>query len=118
MKASIRWTITGRVSDFVDGINIKMEKSGGILEAMRLATQAREDNKKVMLGCMVESSVGISQSIYLSSRADYYDLDGPLLLENDIANGIKYDRESIQVDREIIGGPKLKRDVVEKYLIE
>jgi L-alanine-DL-glutamate epimerase-like enolase superfamily enzyme len=107
-----------KVSDFVDGVNIKMEKCGGILEGMKLASQAREDNKKVMLGCMVESSVGIAQSVYLSSRADYYDLDGPLLLESDIANGINYDRESIQVDREIIGGPKLKRDVVEKYLIE
>jgi len=107
-----------KVSDFVDGVNIKMEKCGGILEGMKLASQAREDSKKVMLGCMVESSVGIAQSVYLSSKADYYDLDGPLLLESDIANGIIYDRESIQVDREIIGGPKLKRDVVEKYLIE
>ncbi len=106
------------VANFVDGINIKMEKCGGILEAIKLASQAREDNKKVMLGCMVESSVGIAQSVYLSSRADYYDLDGPLLLESDIANGINYDKESIQVDREIIGGPKLKRDVVEKYLSE
>ena len=71
-----------------------------------------------MLGCMVESSVGIAQSIYMSSLADYYDLDGPQLLETDIASGIKYDRETIEVDREIIGGPKLKRDVVEKYIQE
>jgi len=104
--------------DFVDGVNIKMEKSGGVLEAIQIAQKAREDKKKVMLGCMVESSIGIAQSIYISSLADYYDLDGPQLLETDIASGIKYERETIEVDREIIGGPKLKRDVVDKYIQE
>ncbi len=103
---------------FVDGVNIKMEKCGGILEGVRIALQAREDDKRVMLGCMVESSVGIAQSVYMSSLADYFDLDGPLLLENDIAQGVRYERESIHVDREIIGGPKLLRDVVEKYISE
>ena len=93
-----------------------MEKCGGIIEGIKTATQAHQDDKKVMLGCMVESSVGIAQSVYMSAHADYFDLDGPLLLEDDIASGIRYDRESIEVDREIIGGPKLKRDVVEKYI--
>jgi len=104
------------VSAYVDGVNIKMEKSGGIIEGLEIAQQAIADKKKVMLGCMVESSVGIAQSLYLSSRADYFDLDGPLLLENDIATGIKYDKETIEVDREIIGGPKLKREILEKYI--
>jgi L-alanine-DL-glutamate epimerase-like enolase superfamily enzyme len=104
--------------DNIDGVNIKMEKSGGILEAVKIARQARDDKNKVMLGCMVGSSVGIAQSIYMSSLADYHDLDGPQLLEDDIASGIKYERESIRVDREIIGGPKLKRDVIEKYIQE
>lgn len=103
-------------SEFVDGINVKMEKCGGILPGIQLADQARRDKKKVMLGCMLESSVGIAQSVYMSSRADYFDLDGPLLLEDDIARGISYDKDAIKVDREIIGGPKLKRDVVEKYI--
>ncbi|MFQ5453647.1 MAG: enolase C-terminal domain-like protein [Candidatus Zixiibacteriota bacterium] len=107
-----------KYSKFFDGVNVKMEKCGGILEGIKIANQAQADEKKVMLGCMVESSVGIAQSIYMSSRADYYDLDGPLLLEDDIARGIIYDRESIKVDREIIGGPKLKRDVIEKYIVE
>ena len=101
-----------------DGVNIKMEKSGGIVEAIRIAKQARQDKKKVMLGCMVESSVGIAQSVYMSSLADYHDLDSPQLLEADIAQGIIYNRETIQVDREIIGGPALRRDVVEKYIRE
>lgn len=105
-----------RYAEYVDGINIKMEKCGGIIEGIKIAKQAHQDEKKVMLGCMVESSVGIAQSVYMSAHADYFDLDGPLLLEDDIASGIRYDRESIEVDREIIGGPKLKRDVVEKYI--
>ncbi|UCD63001.1 MAG: hypothetical protein JSW34_09605 [Candidatus Zixiibacteriota bacterium] len=105
-------------SEYMDGVNIKMEKCGGILEGVKIADQAHEDDKKVMLGCMVESSIGIAQSVYMSSKADLYDLDGPLLLEDDIADGIRYDRESIEVDREIIGGPKLKRDVMERYAAE
>ena len=105
-------------SKYIDGVNIKMEKCGGIIEALKIAEVAENMNKKVMLGCMVESSVGIAQSLYMSSKADYFDLDGPLLLKDDIAMGINYNRESIEVDREIIGGPKLKRDVVEKYITE
>ncbi len=105
-----------QIAEYIDGVNIKMEKCGGILEGMKIARQARADKKKVMLGCMVESSVGISQSVYMSSLADYFDLDGPQLLESDIAEGIRYDKESIEVDAEIIGGPKLKRDVIEKYI--
>ena len=107
-----------RLARHVDGINIKMEKCGGIINGIQLARKARDDGKKVMLGCMVESSVGIAQSLYMSSQADYFDLDGPVLLKDDIAEGIRYDRESIEVDREIIGGPKLKRDVIEKYISE
>ncbi len=100
----------------VDGVNIKMEKCGGIIEGIQIAGRALEENKKVMLGCMVESSVGIAQSVYMSAMADYCDLDGPQLLENDIASGIMYQKELIEVDREIIGGPKLKRELVDKYI--
>ena len=105
-----------RLAPHCDGINIKMEKSGGIIEASRIARRARDEKTKVMLGCMVESSVGIAQSVYMSSLADYHDLDSPQLLESDIAQGIIYDHETIRVDREIIGGPSLKRDIVEKYI--
>lgn len=101
---------------YVDGVNIKMEKSGGITEAVAIAKKARTDKKKVMLGCMVESSVGIAQSVYMCALADYHDLDGPLLLENDIASGITYQKELIHVDREIIGGPKLRRDIFNRYI--
>ncbi len=105
-----------KFSDNFDCANIKMEKSGGVIEGLKIALAAQADKKKIMLGCMVSSSIGIAQSLYISSKADYFDLDGPSILENDIATGIKYSNESILVDREIIGGPKIKREIFEKYI--
>ncbi len=98
-----------KVADFVDGINVKLSKSGGIIAAKDICRQARKDKIKVMLGCMVESSIGISQAVYLSSMADYFDLDGPILLKNDISSDIKYDMEKLSVDSNIIGGPKIEK---------
>jgi L-alanine-DL-glutamate epimerase-like enolase superfamily enzyme len=97
-------------ADYVDGINIKMSKSGGAIEGKRLALRAKKDKLKVMLGCMLESSIGISAAVYISSLADYFDLDGPLLLSEDPASGLKYDIDKIIVDDDIIGGPKLKNE--------
>lgn len=103
-----------RYAEFVDGINIKMAKSGGILEAKKIAEAAKRDKKKIMLGCMIESSIGLSQAVYLSSRADYFDLDSPLLLKEDIATGLFYDIEKITVDHTIIGGPRIKEEYLDK----
>lgn len=99
-----------RYIDFVDGVNIKMAKSGGIFEACKIARQAKRDNIKVMLGCMVESTIGIAPAVYMSSLADYFDLDGPLLLDKNIAGGLKFNVEQITVDEDIIGGPKLIKE--------
>lgn len=106
-----------RLGPYCDGINIKMAKSGGILEAARMALAAREAGKKVMLGCMVESSVGIAQSVYMGSLADYFDLDGPLLLERDIADGITYDLDTIILGQSLIGGPVLRQHVVQNQAL-
>ncbi len=99
-----------KYAEYIDGVNIKMSKSGGILNAQKLAVQARKNKRLVMIGCMVETSIGISQAIYLSSLADYFDLDGPLLLKEDISSDIKYEGERISVDETIIGGPTIKRE--------
>jgi len=80
------------------------------MEAVKLAKQARKDGLKILLGCMVESSVGIAPAVYMSSLADYFDLDGPLLLRNDIAERINFNLEKITVDDNIIGGPKIKKE--------
>lgn len=67
----------------VDGINIKLMKCGGIREALRLVATARACGLKVMLGCMIESSIGITAAAHLISLVDYIDLDGNLLIKND-----------------------------------
>lgn len=102
------WEDYFRFADHINGVNIKMSKSGGIIEAKRIALSARKDKCKIMLGCMVESSIGIAPAVYLSSLADYFDLDGPLLLEENIATGINFNLENVAVAEDIIGGPKLK----------
>ena len=99
-----------RYAGFVDGVNIKMAKSGGIIEARKIALQAGKDKLKIMLGCMLESSVALSQAVYLSSLAEYFDLDGPLLLENDVASGIDFNLEKLAVKEDIIGGPRIREE--------
>ncbi len=79
----IRW------SKVVDGINIKLMKSGGMLESLRMINVARALGLKVMLGCMVESSIGISAAASLSPLVDFCDLDGNLLVNNDPFDGVR-----------------------------
>jgi len=71
-----------------DGVNIKLTKAGGLREAYRMICVARALGLKVMLGCMVASSVKITASAHLSPLADYLDLDGNLLIGNDPYRGV------------------------------
>jgi L-alanine-DL-glutamate epimerase-like enolase superfamily enzyme len=71
-----------------DGINIKLAKCGGIREATRMIYVARALGLKVMLGCMIESSVGIAAAAQLGSLADFLDLDSNLLITNDPYEGL------------------------------
>ncbi|MBS0000508.1 MAG: dipeptide epimerase [Cyclobacteriaceae bacterium] len=73
-----------------DGINVKLSKCGGLTPALRMVERARDLGMKVMIGCMTESTVGISAAAQLLPLVDYADLDGPLLLKEDVATGIKY----------------------------
>lgn len=75
--------------DIVDGINIKLQKSGGIREAFKMIAVARAFKMKVMIGCMVETSVGISAAAQLAPLADYVDLDGNLLISDDPYDGVR-----------------------------
>ncbi|MCK5126724.1 MAG: hypothetical protein KAR42_10755 [candidate division Zixibacteria bacterium] len=79
-----------RVKEYVDGINIKIQKSGRLENTIATLRRAQECNLKTLLGCMIESSVGISTAFHLSSLADYIDLDGRLLLKGDIFRGLEY----------------------------
>lgn len=77
-----------RLADAVHGINIKLSKCGGLAEARRMARDAHRAKLKVMLGCMIESSLGISAMAQLAPLADYADLDGAALLSDDPFEGV------------------------------
>jgi len=70
------------------GINIKLVKCGGLTPARRMITEARQLGMRVMIGCMTESTVGISAIAQLAPLLDYVDMDGALLLAEDIAEGV------------------------------
>ncbi|MEZ6111523.1 MAG: dipeptide epimerase [Pirellulaceae bacterium] len=73
------------------GVNIKLVKCGGLTPARRMIERARELKMQVMVGCMTESSVGISAIAQLLPLLDYVDMDGALLLADDIASGVAID---------------------------
>lgn len=72
-----------------DGVVIKLDKTGGLNGALRMIHTARAHNLKIMLGCMVSSSVTITAAAHLSPLADYADLDGNLLISNDPYSGVR-----------------------------
>lgn len=76
------------LSGCVDGINVKLCKCGGIREALRMIHLARACGMRIMLGCMIESSLGIAQAAQLAPLVDWIDLDGHLLIGNDPFEGI------------------------------
>ncbi len=75
-----------------DGINVKLDKCGGILEAHRMIEMAKAMGMKTMLGCMISSSVTVTAAAHLSPLVDYADLDGNLLIANDPYSGVKVER--------------------------
>lgn len=80
-----------KCKDHFHGINIKLTKCSGITPARRMIQKARELDMKVMIGCMNESTVGAAAIAHLLPFIDHVDMDGPLLLEEDLATGITYD---------------------------
>jgi L-alanine-DL-glutamate epimerase-like enolase superfamily enzyme len=74
-----------------DAVNIKLDKTGGLTEALALATAARHMGFDVMVGCMVCTSLSIAPAMLVAQSARVVDLDGPLLLANDRPNGLRYD---------------------------
>jgi L-Ala-D/L-Glu epimerase / N-acetyl-D-glutamate racemase len=77
-----------RLAGAFDGVNVKLQKAGGLLPARRTIEAARSLGMKVLLGCMVETSIGITAAAHLSPLADHVDLDGHLLITNDPFRGV------------------------------
>jgi L-alanine-DL-glutamate epimerase-like enolase superfamily enzyme len=74
---------------YFHGINIKLTKCGGLTPARRMIANAKNLGLKTMVGCMTESSIGISAIAHLAPMLDYVDMDGAMLLKEDIADGVK-----------------------------
>jgi L-alanine-DL-glutamate epimerase-like enolase superfamily enzyme len=72
-------------------INIKLDKAGGLTEALELAAAARDAGLKIMVGCMVATSLAMAPALLLAQDADWVDLDGPLLLARDRDDGLTYE---------------------------
>lgn len=89
----------------VQGINLKLQKAGGLAPGLAMARRGRELGLRVMLGCMIETSIGATAMAHLAGLADWVDLDSPLLISNDPFDGVRYDeRGGVHVpDRPGIG---------------
>jgi L-Ala-D/L-Glu epimerase len=85
-----RASLAGLVGKY-DAVNIKLDKTGGLTEAMLLAAEARQRGFAVMVGCMVATSLAMAPAVLLAQGARVADLDGPLLLARDRQDGLTYD---------------------------
>ena len=79
-----------RLKNRYDAINVKLDKTGGLTEAVVLAAHARANGFKLLIGCMVGTSLGMAPARILAGADDYVDLDGPLLLARDRDHGLPY----------------------------
>jgi len=77
-----------RLAGMADGVNVKLAKTGGIRPALAMIQTARAHGLRIMLGCMVETSIGIAAAAHLAPLVDWVDLDGHLLLARDPAAGL------------------------------
>jgi L-alanine-DL-glutamate epimerase-like enolase superfamily enzyme len=91
-EACLRAEDIPAIAGAYDGVVVKLDKTGGINGALRMIHTARAHKLKVMLGCMVSSSVTITAAAHLSPLADYADLDGNLLISNDPYSGVKVEK--------------------------
>ena len=89
------------------GVNVKLVKSGGLTPARRMIKKAKELGMKSMVGCMTESSIGISAIAHLLPEINYVDMDGAMLLKNDIASGVSLDKGVILYAQENGTGARL-----------
>jgi len=79
-----------RLMNRYEVLNVKLDKTGGLTEALRLCQSARNSGFQLLIGCMVCSSLGIAPARLLAGSADYVDLDGPVLLAGDRNYGLLY----------------------------
>jgi L-alanine-DL-glutamate epimerase-like enolase superfamily enzyme len=81
----------GAISGKYDAINVKLDKAGGLTEALALAAEAERRGFEIMVGCMVATSLAMAPAMLVAQRARVVDLDGPLLLAEDRPHGLRYE---------------------------
>jgi L-alanine-DL-glutamate epimerase-like enolase superfamily enzyme len=86
-----------QLSGLADGVNVKLLKCGGWHRAREMILAARVHRLRVMLGCMIEGSIGVTAAAHLAPLADWIDLDGHLYVANDDYEGILYDERGMLV---------------------
>lgn len=84
-----------RLADRYDAVNIKLDKTGGLTEAIRTLERARAHDLDIMIGCMVGTSLAMAPAVLLTSHATFVDLDGPLLLDADRSPSLCYQHGQI-----------------------
>jgi L-alanine-DL-glutamate epimerase-like enolase superfamily enzyme len=78
------------LADKYDAVNIKLDKTGGLTEALAMLADAERQNFTIMIGCMVATSLAMAPAVLLAQKARFVDLDGPLLLSADRTDGLRY----------------------------
>ena len=88
------------MAEAYDGVVVKLAKTGGIAAAFALVSACTELGLRVLMGCMIESSLGIAAALQIAGLADYVDLDGALLLAEDPFTGIGVDGDLLTASEE------------------
>jgi L-alanine-DL-glutamate epimerase-like enolase superfamily enzyme len=114
-ESCVTFKDVAEVAECADGINIKLMKCGGISQALKMIHAARAHGMRVMLGCMIESSLAITAAAHLTPLVDYADLDGALLITDDPFDGVRVEAgKLILSERPGLGvrrrGNELKRE--------
>ncbi len=84
-----------RLAGKYDAVNIKLDKTGGLTEALALAEAARAGGFRIMVGCMIGTSLAMAPALLVAQQAAVVDLDGPLLLAHDRTPGLRYDGSTV-----------------------
>jgi L-alanine-DL-glutamate epimerase-like enolase superfamily enzyme len=92
------------ISGKYDAINVKLDKAGGLTEALALAAEAERRGLDIMVGCMVATSLAMAPAMLVAQRARVADLDGPLLLAEDRPHGLRYDGSVVYPAEPILWG--------------
>ncbi|MEJ8571914.1 N-acetyl-D-Glu racemase DgcA [Microbaculum marinum] len=89
-----RASLTGLAARY-DAVNIKLDKAGGLTEALAMSAAARAEGMKIMVGCMLATSLAMAPALLVAQDAEWVDLDGPLLLAKDRQPGLRFDGSTV-----------------------